>query len=1156
MSKRLLTNNKGRLFKARYRKTSKDARAYIQPGNNNFLKLSNFENTNLESTSSFRYEYNKPIKSTQQLNLDFSKFENHTFFHSAVAKVNESFLNILNFYPYNGTEIEIEAFEDGLTGFEKYVLDKYPKNKGYLVFSGTQKGESLLNGTQINVLDQNATRIPTIKSLKDKNVTLDPTVNNFSIQFFVNPESIGNDNQIIVQKKSSLANNFTLFLSNSASTSNCELHFGITSGSRYTAVSASIDKGSFSHVTAMFDTEFDQKAKLVIFDQDDIKTVASSSNALNVLSLKYLGADLNIGSGANFRYQDETFEPQETFSGSIDDFRLYHRKLTDKEIFKNKDRSVSGDKNLVLYYKFNEPYGDYTGNNIVLDHSVNSRSELINNFNINNRLTASFTPLKSEDINRSPVLFPKFPTVAAFNSQMLVTASLYDTANPNLITKLIPQHYLDTGNNFEGYENHLGKIQNEISDLQTLRESVNTQRSAQMMTKFLLIWAKHFDEIKMFIDSFSLYRIIDYDDLDTAPDTFLKKLSDHLGMPVPELFTQNSADGFFKGLDLQNTASKSNLSIKKIQYTIWRRILSEYSSYVSSKGTLDSVKKTFLAAGIDPSNIFHIREYGGSKARSLKSSVQKINDNIGFINFSGSIGNELNSKDSQGRSINDSPYIKSTFLSASRVSPGKPLTRGTFVNGISNNSSDGLFTSASFDYHATYFYPQHLSHKNEQSLVRMHSTGSTVPSTKESCSINLVNFNQQKKLSLFIADDPSSSTISELFLTGINIADGNIWSVNFGRKNSEFFESDAVSEFYLKASTFEPGLDPILHKTSSLLAETSTSIFSNTSIAHNVSGSFLTIGSQSFEDTSLFINAGNDDQKTTHFSGHISFINFWSKDYTDREFTAYVKNPSSYASNNVKSNYNFFQVQSGSNQKVRIHTSGKQATTASNANGELRIFDFSQEENHFSGYNFESNKRVIANKNFIREVLSPNFDLNASENKIRIRSLQSEDLLENHDFATIAPVFEVDPAEEVIDDSRLSFDLSVMKGLNENIVDVFPHFDEIENALGKPNLIFNERYPDLENLRKVYFENVIEDLNLSKYKELFKWLDSSFTEIIFESIPRNTKFLGVNFIYESHMLERNKLKYLHDEIYLKSLPRDPSRGNIFLSQFVCKVKKG
>jgi hypothetical protein len=50
--------------------------------------------------------------------------------------------------------------------------------------------------------------------------------------------------------------------------------------------------------------------------------------------------------------------------------------------------------------------------------------------------------------------------------------------------------------------------------------------------------------------------------------------------------------------------------------------------------------------------------------------------------------------------------------------------------------------------------------------------------------------------------------------------------------------------------------------------------------------------------------------------------------------------------------------------------------------------------------------------------------------------------------------------------------------------------------------------------------------------------------------------MGINFIYESHVLERNKLKYMYDEIYLKSLPRDSSRGNLFLSQFSGKLKKG
>ena len=49
-----------------------------------------FKNTNLANTASFRYGDKVGLISTQQLSIDYSKFENHTFFHSAIAKVNES----------------------------------------------------------------------------------------------------------------------------------------------------------------------------------------------------------------------------------------------------------------------------------------------------------------------------------------------------------------------------------------------------------------------------------------------------------------------------------------------------------------------------------------------------------------------------------------------------------------------------------------------------------------------------------------------------------------------------------------------------------------------------------------------------------------------------------------------------------------------------------------------------------------------------------------------------------------------------------------------------------------------------------------------------------------------------------------------------------
>ena len=119
-------------FKPKFRKQT--SREYLKKSDRKNYTITDFEETNIESSSSFRYGDKKELVSTQQVRTDFSNFVNHTFFHSAVANVNESFDKIINFYPFNGTKKEIEVFEDTLTGFEKYVLDTFPKNVGYLVF--------------------------------------------------------------------------------------------------------------------------------------------------------------------------------------------------------------------------------------------------------------------------------------------------------------------------------------------------------------------------------------------------------------------------------------------------------------------------------------------------------------------------------------------------------------------------------------------------------------------------------------------------------------------------------------------------------------------------------------------------------------------------------------------------------------------------------------------------------------------------------------------------------------------------------------------------------------------------------------------------------------------------------------------------------------
>ena len=94
--------------------------------------------------------YRAGFKSTQQLEIDFSQFRNHTFFSPARAKVDLAFHKCINEYPFTGSLSQVENFLTRLTGFERYVFNQIPKNKGYLFFSGTQAGESS-GGTFISV---------------------------------------------------------------------------------------------------------------------------------------------------------------------------------------------------------------------------------------------------------------------------------------------------------------------------------------------------------------------------------------------------------------------------------------------------------------------------------------------------------------------------------------------------------------------------------------------------------------------------------------------------------------------------------------------------------------------------------------------------------------------------------------------------------------------------------------------------------------------------------------------------------------------------------------------------------------------------------------------------------------------------------------------
>ena len=1160
MSKKrsVLDLKKPSLFKPKFRRKS-----IVPKASKKNVTLSSMSDTAIDTTASFRYDgpYSG-VKSTQQINVDYSKFQNHTFFNSAQAKTNVAFDQIINNFPFDGTKREEEVFLDSLTGFEKHVYDSFPKSKGYLNFSGSGDTSDVLEGSYIRVVDSAGGAFPKLSRKNTGERVLDPgNSSTMSFEFHILIPSQSNDNQIIVQRVSGTNHGITLGISSSADSSVCDLIFSAVSSSNYMSASIGIEKGRFNYVYACMDRG--QNKNKLILNLNNKQTVTSSDIA-TLRDFGFSQKDLLIGSGTHVNMDgfvsSSPFKPRQSFSGSIDELRIFHSDRSQDLREKFQKRQIYSQDSLKLYFKFNEPTGSIGvgDGSIILDSSGNSLHSVVTNFNYNQRSTGSVsTPMSLEELELCPVLFPAFKSVKDLNSRLLASGSDYDASNPNLITKLIPPHYFLEGSQFEGLSTEDGSIMRDLIGASI--PGSHDLGTSQLLTSFLFVWAKFFDEMKIFNDSFSKLLTIDYDTDETIPDQFLQFYARYFGFTLPNFFRDATSDQYINGRD--NLSSHSTgLPLKYIQNQIWRRILVNLQDILASKGTVHSIKSLIRSVGINPDNNFRIREYGGPTKRSLRDMREKKTEVGSVLDFSGSLrrGNSNSrSTNAQGKS-STMPFLQTGFLSSSRVEVGYPEPKGQFkyanfinptnfgMHGVTNNLSDGLQTSGSFTYEGTYnFLPSIQRYfPVTQSLARLVTTG-TSPSYSSSHGIisNLLVMSSSSPASMSVKFITSPSTrpdapILELILTGVNLFDGNIWNVSFGRNRSDDlgFDCYMTSSYFLRCARQSFGEIKEYYKTSSMFVEAedvSNNVLQNVTSEFNSQGTFITVGSQSIETSNILLNstASSIIGRETEFGGQVSQIRFWSKGLNFLEWKDHVLNFKSVGVNDPRTNFNFHTHRTGAFSRLRTDLSTDQPITSSDSSGNISIIDFSQNNISGTAAGFESSVQVIKPKTFYYSHLSPKFDILQTDNKVRPRSfmIQNEEI--DDSYVVEAPLYNIVRSEEPQDDARFSIDISSTMALDEDIMNIFSTLDFFDDAMGQANRLFIEDYPEIVQARKVYFNRLEKKINLKHFFEFFKWFDDSMGEIIDQLIPKKTNYFGINFVIESHVLERNKFMYHFLELY-------------------------
>jgi len=1148
-------------------------------GDNNrsyVLKFADLPESDSSNENSFANDIQGTgLKSTQQLDIDWSKFENHTFFMSAEAKVNLAFELIINSYPFDGSKEEIDSFFSNLTGFEKWVFDQIPKYKGELLFSGTQLSETTPDkGTYIVVKDIPGSMFPSLNpdALVKSSVLNPKNDKSLSVEMQLFIPSIQTAGTQIVFQKINASNNhgISLRLNPTTSTDEVEAQFDVFSGSAAMTVSSQIKKGEFNHLCVVLDKESNNN--VLRFYNNEILKATSDSMYLTNLDIDY--NDFVIGSGTSYKVASTIVTPQQTLSGVLDELRVFHSVRSVLQQTSYAKKSIFSTPDLKLYYRFNEPApplspinNDVT-NTIVLDSSGNSLHSYVRNFEDSLRIDAAADTASNmtyEKLSTCPVLFPAYAGVVALNNDLLNEAADFDAENPNLITKLIPRHYLLEGAALEGFNTALQNNGSQYSG--TGIPGQGKLNNVQLLLSLLYIWAKFFDEIKLFLDTFSTIKYVSYDTRESAPDNFLFDIAKSYGFYIPPLFANSTVEQYLQGENIDPLfKSNESLSLQQVQNSILRRVLVNLPSVIRSKGTQHSIKSFLRAVGIDPDSSMRFREYGGPTYKVLSKSRELKSDVTTMINFT------------------SSSLVTSQYLSGSRIEAGKPKIAGNYVqdpsygfHGISDDPNDGLFTSGSWTFETAVKYGSINSGvilSTTQSLARLCVTGSGIQNPGLVANLVTYNDDNDPRIDLFLR--PGNSTSAPLFKLRLNldkssIFNGDVWNVSFGCIRNDEIESLASSSYYIRAGFQNEGEIQAYYTTSSYFFELAgmgspdENAFRSLNSTLNASGTFLSLGSNQVipdgtTSTYLYLNNSSvvtdEAARSTDFEGRLAKTRFWSKSFTTKEWSEHIRNYQSLGVSDPSKNYNYVYTVSGSFEKLRLDSLSKQSNrTASAPDGSITFLDFSENNMHMLGTGFPT-----ATDFFLPEIiryshLSSYYDEALSNDKIRVRGYLEDSLIDANPWASRAPVHQISRSESPTDDTRFSIDFSLVDSLNNDIVNMFSTFEALENAIGNPDLVYSPDYPDLETLRNVYFNRLKEKLNFKAFFEFYSWFDNSISNFIEQLIPRKTVYKGTNFIVESHMLERHKQEYYSSEIYLGENDRNRIRDNLLLQQIAGTIRR-
>lgn len=1068
--------------------------------------------------------------------VDYSDLSNYVKFGSAEKYYYDCITSIYKTYPYDGSLYEKLNWRNSNSDLSNYIFDNlYPKVNGYINLGysygsiiNTNNGYSLTSNPEYilikggpNTSDENNLKNKFNKSNKfdlSNNRGYNLYLNGdkgFTTEFWFKKDTILSQSQ--KQVLFDLWNSGTVSSTTNAPYGRFRIELSTSSLNQFIVVVRSGSAGT-SQAGALIGDDLDltgsswnHYALSVINSGSQLKIDLYKNGELNYSVLT--GSSVGEVTGAYIATIGSLVTKHQTgavtdlgygkLSGSIDEFRFWKARRTDKEINRNWIAAIGGgtntdnaNTNLGIYFKFNE--GIYSNSAIssydrkILDYSGRLSNGNWTGYVVGSRNTGSAFVESGfiDNETKEPILYSGHPDVVSLLEEKTNEGKEYDINNNSSLINSFPNWMLE-------------------------EDSEQLKNLSQLISEY-------FDELYLKIKFLPEIHNAAYNN--GKPINFVNKLLESHGFNTSEIFVQSDI--------LESLAGRTEKIIfqeklDNVKNFIYQNIYNNLVFLYRSKGTEKSIRNFLRCFGIDE-NIIKINIYGNNVTYTLDDRYINTVVKKKYVNFNNSSSFEATVYQSYEPSVSNSlSYIPGNALHGYNGTTLQVEVNIPFKfeeNNIRYLDAPFLTSSIAGIHTANPLDPNDYTWFNNDA---------------SSLQIYLIKDNNNEK-NVYFKLTSSYLGINLTSSVQLDSYDEQKWnlSVRFYHEKYPYTNQTTGSSqgnYIIEFDGYNVVSDVIIN-TFNLTA----SIGSALAEQHFSDDKRIYIGAHRQNFTGSLLERSDL---------RISSVRYWLSKLSDKTLQEHAKDPLNYgAENPIENILNISNLNTfiPANKTLCLHWDFENVTGSDNGSGigpSNTLDGTFQVQNLINGTLENSGYNKIGNVIFYNFLGKGNF---FPRNSIDVTSRQYVSTLKRSNPETLSEsdmisILEEDDLIFSRDTQPISYFFMIEKSMyqviSDEMIKFFGSLSSLNSILGQPIDRYNFEYKKLNVLKEIFFQQVENDIDLEKYISFYRWFDQSIGDMIEQLIPFSADFTNtVKTVVESHILERNKYQNKYPTLELKKEP--------------------